>query len=134
MTLGEYVSRIVSEKDLSYRAISKVTKGRISPSYMGKIISGDIQSPSIESLQALAKGLGVAEEEIFRVARGLPIDPKAEYNSAESKLLRNYRECSREHQKNLEVYADYLRHLSVTSDPNVPDEIREEFQTRADEE
>jgi transcriptional regulator with XRE-family HTH domain len=73
-TLAEYVSRIIKEKKLKVAEIEK--RSGVADSYITNITRGTSKNPTIEKLKALAKGLDVDEDEIFRVARGVP--PKDE--------------------------------------------------------
>ena len=61
----------MSEKSISTYEVARRSGGAISQSTVTKILNRDIRSHSIETLSALAKGLGVPEEAMFRVARGL---------------------------------------------------------------
>ncbi len=67
-SLGDYISRILREKDLSMYQVEKRTRGAISQSYANRIKNGQIPTPSAAKLSALAKGLGVPESEIFAAA------------------------------------------------------------------
>ena len=73
-TLGEYIKRVLKESGLKPEEVKKASGGRITEGYVRSIMTGRANNPSIKKLQALAHGLGVSEEEIFRVARGLPLD------------------------------------------------------------
>jgi transcriptional regulator with XRE-family HTH domain len=79
-TLANYVRRIRHEKRLSLRDVSLRSGGRIGNSHISRIENGEASGVSVEKLRALAKGLGVAEEELFNVARGKKRDPIAESN------------------------------------------------------
>src|SRR5215471_17605963 len=70
-TLSEYVKRIMSEKRLTLREVARRSGNRITQGYVGGIVQGLHTNPSVEKLKALAAGLGVDENEAFRVARGL---------------------------------------------------------------
>src|SRR5690348_7819842 len=72
--LADFVRRILAEKGISTYDVQKASDNSISAATVTKIINGDIRSSSIETLAALAKGLGVPEDQVFRVARGLPSD------------------------------------------------------------
>ncbi|HEY8560455.1 MAG TPA: helix-turn-helix transcriptional regulator [Pyrinomonadaceae bacterium] len=74
-TLSQYVARLMSEKQLSGYDIQRRSCDGISQSYTNRIKNGDITNPTPEKLKALAKGLGVPEEELFRVARGAESPP-----------------------------------------------------------
>ena len=71
--LSGYVRRILSQKRLSFRDVQRQSGGRITQGYVGAIVNGRYVNPSVEKLKALAAGLGESEEEVFRVARGLPL-------------------------------------------------------------
>jgi transcriptional regulator with XRE-family HTH domain len=70
-TLSQYVARIIKEKGLKQDEVGKLSGGKITDGYVRSILTERATNPSIQKLQALARGLGVSEEEIFRVARGL---------------------------------------------------------------
>jgi transcriptional regulator with XRE-family HTH domain len=70
--LSEFVRDVMKTKNLSFRDVERISNGTISYGTVAAIknkISGDVKN---ETLVALAKGLGVPEEQIFNVARGLP--------------------------------------------------------------
>jgi len=68
--LARYVARVLKEKRLSRRDVQVISGWKITDAYVGSIINGRAKNLSVEKLQALARGLGVNEDEIFRVARG----------------------------------------------------------------
>ncbi len=70
-TLAEYVRRVRIDKNLSSGDVSRQSLGAITDSYVNRIENALVKNVSPEKLQALAKGLGIIESEIFRVARGL---------------------------------------------------------------
>lgn len=67
-TLGEFITRMLSEKNLSMYQVEKRTHGAISQSYANRIKNGQIPTPSAAKLSALAKGLGVPESELLAAA------------------------------------------------------------------
>jgi transcriptional regulator with XRE-family HTH domain len=69
-TLPDYVRRVRTEKRLSTVDVERQSGNRISDSYVTRIENGYVKNVSPEKLKALAKGLGVSEDEIFAVARG----------------------------------------------------------------
>lgn len=73
-TLAQYVARIIKEKDLKHHEVKELSGGRITDGYVRGIMTGKASNPSVDKLKALAKGLGVLEDEIFKVARGLPLE------------------------------------------------------------
>jgi transcriptional regulator with XRE-family HTH domain len=73
-TLADYVRRVIRDKDLSYRKVADASGGKISPTTISDVINGQIGDIKTQTLKALAKGLGVPEDEIFAVARGKSLD------------------------------------------------------------
>ena len=76
-TLSEYVSRAMRQKGLSAREVERRSSGTITDAYVMQIVKGSTANLSIVKAQALAVGLGVDEEELFKVARGIPPKAKA---------------------------------------------------------
>lgn len=70
-SLSDYVRRVRNAKGLSTTDVQKQSRGGISDAYVSRIENGEVKNVSPEKLTALAKGLDVQQEEIFRVARGL---------------------------------------------------------------
>lgn len=79
-TLGPYVKRVMEEKGLGLKDVELMSDGAITDAYVANIVNGEASNPSVDKLKALAIGLGVDEDEIFRVARGIspgrPAGPK----------------------------------------------------------
>lgn len=73
-TLAEYVTRIINEKGLKHQEVRKLSGGKITDGYVRAIMTGTADNLSVAKLKALARGLGVPEDDVFRVARGLPLD------------------------------------------------------------
>jgi transcriptional regulator with XRE-family HTH domain len=70
--LDRYIRRVMREKNLSIAEVERRAGGEISDSYVHGIMSGKVKgSLTVSKLKALAHGLGVNEDEIFAVARGL---------------------------------------------------------------
>ena len=67
-SLAEYVSRIRRQKGLSLRQIEANCGKKLTASYIGRIAKGKFNNPSMETVAALAEGLGVDLQEIFVVA------------------------------------------------------------------
>jgi transcriptional regulator with XRE-family HTH domain len=63
----------MDEKGLSSRDIQARSGKKIADSYVTKIVNGITTNPSIDKTKALAEGLGVDEDEVFKVARGIPL-------------------------------------------------------------
>ena len=91
-SLPEYVARIMNEKGLKPLDVEKLSRRLISDSYVQAFISGASANPSIEKLQALARGLGVNEDELFDVARG--VNPKMRGRFGDLFLEDLLRKCS----------------------------------------
>lgn len=70
--LADFVRRSRSERRLSQRDVELKSGGEISKGYIGQIENRTVLGHSVtpQKLQALARGLGVSEEEIFAIARG----------------------------------------------------------------
>lgn len=69
-SLSEYISRIRRQKGLSLRQIEDNCGKKLTASYIGRIAKGQFNNPSMETVAALAEGLGVDMQEIFVVAYG----------------------------------------------------------------
>lgn len=78
-TLQDYVRRVRNEKNLSAVDVETRSSNTISDAYVLQIENGAAKNPSPEKLKALAKGLGVPEDEVFRVARGRSAQPEDVY-------------------------------------------------------
>jgi transcriptional regulator with XRE-family HTH domain len=74
ISLPEFVRNIRAEKRLSVTDVERNSGGEISDSYVSRIESGIVANVSPEKLDALAKGLGISTDVIYRVARGLPAE------------------------------------------------------------
>ena len=68
--LADFVRAELAIKGLKYRDVAERSGGLISHSAVYDIINGRSLNPKTDTLKALAKGLGVAEELIFAAARG----------------------------------------------------------------
>lgn len=70
-SLALYVSRVRREKGLSLTQVEAKSGRALSSSYVSRIENGYVSNPSASKLRALARGLGVNEDELFAVARGV---------------------------------------------------------------
>lgn len=104
-SLAEYVQRVRNEKSLSLMDVSRRSGGLIANAHISRIENGLVKSAGVEKLRALAKGLGVSEEEIFAVARGKVTSGDLAFD--ELRMLELYRKLSPE--KRIEAIA----HLEV---------------------
>lgn len=73
-SLGAYVRRIMELKGLSQQDVARASGGRITAGYVASITTKRADNLSVAKLVALADGLGVDPDELFRVARGLAED------------------------------------------------------------
>ena len=69
-SLADYVRRVRNGKGLSQPEVERRSAGGITDGYISQIENGYIKNVSLDKLRALAKGLGVPEQEIFDVALG----------------------------------------------------------------
>lgn len=74
--LSKYVARIMRQNGLSARDVERRSNGGITDAYVTHVVRGTAANLSIVKAQALAMGLGVDEDELFRIARGVPVKPK----------------------------------------------------------
>lgn len=66
--LGKFIKERREDLNMSVAAVSKRSKGGISAAYVNKLENDPTVSPSIDKIQALAKGLSVSEQEILKAA------------------------------------------------------------------
>jgi transcriptional regulator with XRE-family HTH domain len=95
-TLGDFISRIRKEKNLSLADVSKQSARygkQIAASYINRLENDPKRKVTADRLAALANGLGVPAQELFTRAVGL--DPFGE-QSDELYLLTRFRELSPE--------------------------------------
>lgn len=81
--LADYVRRIIRERGLNYRKIASRARAgghKLSHSTVGEIIKNPQTAFRLETLQALAYGLGVPEDEIINRARGVQKASPSEYH------------------------------------------------------
>jgi transcriptional regulator with XRE-family HTH domain len=74
-TLADYVRRVRQEKNLSLNDVVRRSGNQIANSHVSRIENGLTTNVTPEKLKALAKGLGVPEEEITSVVFGRPPEP-----------------------------------------------------------
>src|SRR5437867_37748 len=70
-TLSDFVRRIRRERNLSLTDVQRRSGRLIASSYVSRIENGYILNVTPKKLKALAKGLGVSEDQIFAITRGL---------------------------------------------------------------
>lgn len=98
--LSDFVRRIRGEKNLSLMKVNLRSGGQIAGSYVSRIENGYILNVTPKKLRALAKGLGVSEDEVFVMARGSDaLDMDVELAS----LLQKYEALPKEHRDELRI-------------------------------
>lgn len=68
--LADFVRRIRAQKRLSTPDVERLSNFKITDGYVSRIENNGVKNVSPEKLSALAKGLGVTEEEVFAAVRG----------------------------------------------------------------
>jgi len=106
-TLSDFVKRIRIEKNLSLSNVHRRSGGQIAGSYVSRIENGYILNVTPKKLRALAKGLGVSEDQIFAIARGL----EKESLGAEAELaalLQKFQTLKKEDRDDLRVLIEVV--------------------------
>ena len=106
-TLSDFVRRIRSEKNLSLMSVQRRSGGQIAGSYVSRIENGYILNVTPKKLRALAKGLGVSEDEVFAIARGSSTDT-LDMDVELAALLHKYRSLPKEHREELRVLINVI--------------------------
>lgn len=96
--LADFSKRVRHEKDLSQRDVEVKSGGGISKGYIGQIENRTVLGHSVtpQKLQALAKGLGVSDDEIFAVARGKSLSGAQAFDSEIAVLFNGFDELTDE--------------------------------------
>jgi transcriptional regulator with XRE-family HTH domain len=103
-SLDRYVARVIKEKGLTLAEVRRRAGGEISTAYICEISHGSLTSLTIKKLQALARGLGVLEDEIFAVARGAaPPNNDEFYESRFAALFAEYQQLAEADKKVVRV-------------------------------
>ncbi|HEX5732080.1 MAG TPA: helix-turn-helix transcriptional regulator [Blastocatellia bacterium] len=79
----KYVIRILKDKGLTPTDVERRSAGGISDSYVALITAGKVKNISVDKLKALARGLGVSEDEVFTSACGVTIPKNEEFHESE---------------------------------------------------
>lgn len=99
-SLTRYICRILTEKGLSATDVELRAGGKISYSLIAAIAAGECENLRFETLRALAKGLGVAQERLFAVAIGSEMQ---EFHEADFAVLHDkYQDLADEDKPELE--------------------------------
>jgi transcriptional regulator with XRE-family HTH domain len=91
-SLSAYVRRIMAKKNLTFADIELRSRKLITGGYVRDIVSEKTTNPTVDKLKALARGLGVGDDEIFDVARG--VDPKMRGRFGDLFLDELFSKCS----------------------------------------
>ena len=86
--LSEYVARVMEEKDLTPAEVSRMSGGEITGAYVRGLAGGSSSNPSISKLKALACGLDIDEDNLFKIARGLRSADKEKGDDERSRYFR----------------------------------------------
>lgn len=113
-TLAEYVTRIIREKNLKHHEVKEISGGAITDGYVRGIMTGKARNPSVDKLKALARGLGVSEDEIFKVARGLPFEREDPEQQSNYRVIVNLMSASLKNRALTELLAEAAK-LSLES-------------------
>jgi transcriptional regulator with XRE-family HTH domain len=110
-SLRDYIRRIMFDNSLTFKRVAEQSRGEISTGGLNDLLKGRTVNPTIGTLKALAKGLGVTEEEIFAVALGRPL---AEESANETRLLAKFRALPADRQADVLRIVDALQSESAT--------------------
>ena len=110
--LDLYVRRVMREKGLTVADVERRAAGEISDSYVHGIMSGKVKgSQTVTKLKALAHGLGVNEDELFAVARGVAAHQQSGFLEGEfARLARLFTALPENDQGELRVLLESLSH------------------------
>ena len=74
MSFQEYLKQQMREKGLTAKEIERRSAGKISDSYISKLLKGRTKVPSVTKLKQFAAVLEIDEREIFAAAGGEPVE------------------------------------------------------------
>jgi transcriptional regulator with XRE-family HTH domain len=74
-TLAEYLARLMRQKNLSPKELSRLSG--LTDSYIGRICKGQGDNLTVDTMMKLAKGLDVDAHEMFAKASGVPVNEQA---------------------------------------------------------
>jgi transcriptional regulator with XRE-family HTH domain len=98
--LADFVRRVRKEKGLSTRDVANESNGRISYGYVSQIENRQVLGSGVSParLVALARGLGVPDEEVFAIATGKPL---AEVEALKGQLVSMFEQLPIERQEDI---------------------------------
>jgi transcriptional regulator with XRE-family HTH domain len=94
--LAAYVRQKMDEKNLSTYEVERRSGGDITHGSVWNILNQRVADVKAGTLRALAKGLGVSEDEIFAVARGKLLNGAEAFDSELAAMFRGLAELSDE--------------------------------------
>ena len=94
--LATYVRQKMDEKNLSTYEVERRSGGDITHGSVWNILNQRVTDVKARTLRALAKGLGVSEDELFAVARGKSLNGTEAFDSEISAMFRGLAELSDE--------------------------------------
>lgn len=68
--LADYIREKMKERNLSAADVARNAGNEISPTIITKILNGEVKKSGARTLALIAKGIGVPELDLFRVASG----------------------------------------------------------------
>lgn len=122
--LSQYVRRIMHEKNLTFKKVVQMSRGMVSDGYISDLIQEKTINPTVGKLQALARGLGVSEDEIFLIARGLSPEERPEFKETPfahlaDKFLSLPPELQKRAESMIEAFDHYLDKLVDLPQPRI---------------
>jgi transcriptional regulator with XRE-family HTH domain len=113
-SFADYVRRVANEKGLTYREVAR--RGGISSPSISDIVSGKTIHVKASTISALAKGLGVPEEEVFAAYRG---KAQTDLSRSEQRVINFYKEMSPTAQHYFELIGETLSRESKQSPQDI---------------
>jgi transcriptional regulator with XRE-family HTH domain len=80
--LSRYLQLLMKEKKLKLADVERRCEGRLSNSYLSKIVRGEAANLTVEAIDILADGLDVDGYELFAIAYGKPPRKSGEASGA----------------------------------------------------
>jgi transcriptional regulator with XRE-family HTH domain len=99
--LADFVRRMRREKKLSLADVHEQSGREIARSHVNRIENGETENLGLDKLRALARGLGVGEEEIFAVASGITRGESDAFDSEIRVAFQGFEELTDEDKREL---------------------------------
>lgn len=71
-SLSQYLQLLMKERGMKLADIERSCKGKLSNSYLSKIVRGEAENLTVEAINILAEGLDIDGYELFALAYGKP--------------------------------------------------------------